>query len=128
MTQITVNLPDEVMRRAELLARHVGLPVAEVLAEAIELSLNPVGLTANGADDLAALPDGELVAATNVELPAEADRRLSELLDRQQAGLLTAPERAELIALMSLYQEKLLRKACALREAVRRGLRGPLEA
>jgi hypothetical protein len=58
-------------------------------------------------------------------LPAE-DRRLSELLQRQQAGLLGDGERAELSALMQAYQEGLLRKARALREAVLRGLREPL--
>jgi hypothetical protein len=36
-------------------------------------------------------------------------------------------ERAELCALAHLYQEGPLRKARALREAVRRGLREPLE-
>jgi hypothetical protein len=41
--------------------------------------------------------------------------------------LLTNAERGELASLMDLYQRLLLRKAQALREAVRRGLRGPLE-
>jgi hypothetical protein len=36
-------------------------------------------------------------------------------------------ERSEMLALMQVYAEGLLRKAQALREAVRRGLREPLE-
>jgi uncharacterized protein YnzC (UPF0291/DUF896 family) len=56
-------------------------------------------------------------------MPPADDRRLSELLDRQQASALTADERAELHTLMQTYQEGQLRKAQALREAVGRGLR-----
>jgi len=62
--------------------------------------------------------------------PGEGDAysrsHLSTLLDRQQAGTITEPERAELAALFQLYQEGLLRKAHALAEAMRRGLRDPL--
>jgi hypothetical protein len=53
---------------------------------------------------------------------------LSDLLGRQQAGLLTDAERAELSKLMQVYQTKLLQKVQALHEAVRRGLREPLSA
>jgi hypothetical protein len=49
-------------------------------------------------------------------------------LDKQQAGKLTNDERPELLALMQVYQEGLLRKAQALNEAVQRGLRKPLES
>jgi hypothetical protein len=54
------------------------------------------------------------------------DARLSELLDRQQSGLLVESERLELQTLMQIYQEGLLRKATALNEAVNRGLMEPL--
>ncbi len=61
-----------------------------------------------------------------MELPPEEDRRLSDLLYKQQAGQLEPKEREELSQLMQLYQEGLLRKAQALSEAVKRGLRKPL--
>ena len=54
------------------------------------------------------------------------DLRLSELLYRQQAELLSEPEHVELARLMEVYQEGLLLKAEGLAEAVRRGLRLPL--
>ena len=73
------------------------------------------------------LTDAELLALTDLQLPAAQDQRLSTLLDRQQAGALTEQERAELVALCQLYQEGLRRKAQALAEAVRRGLREPLD-
>ena len=55
------------------------------------------------------------------------DRQLSTLLHRQQTGELSDMERSEMLALMQVYMEGLLRKAQALHEAVRRGLREPLE-
>jgi hypothetical protein len=57
----------------------------------------------------------------------DQDRKLSVLLQKQQAGELSDRERSELWTLMQIYQERLLRKAQALREAVRRGLRALLE-
>jgi hypothetical protein len=57
----------------------------------------------------------------------EQDRRLSVLLQKQQERVLSAAEQTELLLLMQVYQEGVLRKAQALREAVRRGLRTPLE-
>ncbi len=68
-----------------------------------------------------------LAAADDPGISSIEDRQLSELLHRQQAGILTEAERPELAALMELYQSQLLRKAQALREAVRRGLRPPLQ-
>ena len=72
------------------------------------------------------MSDADVVALTELQLPPEQDRRLSVLLHRQQAGRLTESERPELGTLMQAYREGLLRKAQALEEAVRRGLREPL--
>jgi hypothetical protein len=68
-------------------------------------------------------PDAKVLANADLEMPAAEDERLSDLLDRQQAGLLTPSECSELTALMGLYQQLLLRKAQGRVEAVRRGLR-----
>ena len=125
--QITVTLPEDVLQRAELLARRTGRPVGDILAETIELSLRPLGAPSNGERLIADWSDDDVLAAADVGLPVAEDRRLSELLDHQQAGLLADAEPAELKALMEMYQEGLLRKAQALREAVRRGLREPLQ-
>ena len=72
------------------------------------------------------LSDAEVAQLSNLQLPPAMDRRLSELLDRQQAGTLDDPSRTELVGLMEVYQANLLRKAEALAEAVRRGLRPAL--
>jgi hypothetical protein len=66
-------------------------------------------------------------AADDLGLSTAEDNQLSELLHRQQAGTLTSVERPVLTKLMEIYQAHLLRKARALCESVRRGLRPPLQ-
>jgi hypothetical protein len=124
--QITLTLPSEVFRQAEALARRAGRPVGDLLAETVELSLRPLG-AAPDEPPPDAWSDEEVLAGADQQMPAAEDQRLSELLQRQQAGPLTSTERSDLNGLMALYQRLLLRKAQALREAVRRGLRGPVE-
>ena len=125
MTQVTLHLRDEVYQRAAMVADRSGRPVADVLSESIELSLNPLGVSGNG-DNPAEWTNEEVQEAATAKMPAKQDKRLSELLDAQQAGELTEADRAELTALMLTYQRGLLRKAQGLREAVQRGLREPL--
>lgn len=126
--QITVTLPVEILKRAEQLARYTGRSVEKLLAETIELSLRPLGTSDLPAEGMSEWSDGQvLAAADDPGLSMEEDRRLSELLHRQQAGTLTTMERPELTGLMEVYQTQLLRKAQVLSEAVRRGLRPPLQ-
>jgi hypothetical protein len=54
------------------------------------------------------------------------DQRLSQLLQTQQERAMTTAEQSELEMLMEIYQAGLLRKAQALNESVKRGLRQPL--
>ncbi len=126
-TQVTVTLPDETYRRAVHLAQLTGRDIADVLADTIDISLQPLGSNLITGKPVAELSDAEVLAAADSQMEPSQDRRFSELLDRQQAGKLTSDERPELMALMQVYQEGLLRKAQALNEAVQRGLRKPLE-
>jgi len=125
-TQVTVTLHDEVYHQAERLAQLTSCEIEDILADTIELFLAPVSSQTAAFKPVAELSDKEVLKLTRLEMPPAQDRRLSRLLHRQQAGKLTAGERAELAALMQVYQELLLRKAQALREAVSRGLREPL--
>jgi len=68
-----------------------------------------------------------VLTLTELRMEPAADRRLSDLLDRQQTGELTDVEQAELAALMRIYEMGLLRQSQALAEAVRRGLIPPLQ-
>ncbi len=126
-TQVIVTLPDEVYQRAERLAQLTSRNIADVLADTIVLSLPPLNPLAKLPRSMTDLSDAELLTLTELQMHPDQDLRLSVLLDRQQAGELPDRERTELLALMQLYQEGLLRKAEALHEAVKRGLREPLD-
>ncbi len=125
-TQVVVTLPDDIYRRAERLAQLTSRDVAEVLVDTIALSLAPLSPHPTSITPITALSDAEVLALTELQMDPAQDQCLSRLLHRQQAGELTGQERAELLALLQRYQEGLLRKAQALHEAVRRGLRAPL--
>lgn len=125
-TKITVTLPDDAIIRLENMAKLTGQHVDDVLATTIALSLPDLEAATFDANAVAELSDDEVVRLTKIEMKTEQDRRLTELLDRQQAGMLSESERAELQTLMQTYQIGLLRKAQALHEAVKRGLMEPL--
>jgi hypothetical protein len=128
MTTITVNLPPETYRRVERLAHLMRREIADVVVETVQLALPPLFFQAMvPPPPTASLSDAEILALVNLQLEPEQDQQLTILLDKQQAGILTDMERLALLALMQIYQENLLRKAQALREAVRRGLHSPLD-
>lgn len=125
-TQITITLPDDVYQRAERFARLANRDLASILADTIQLSLLPIAEESLDFEPVSTLANEALLALTKLEMEPAQDSRLSELLDQQQAGLLSDNERSELQALMQIYQRGLLRKATALSEAVKRGLIEPL--
>jgi hypothetical protein len=127
-TQITITLPDEVYQRVRRFARLANRDVASVLADSIQLSIPPMREDSLDLEPIADLSDEKVLALTQLQMEQTQDARLSQLLDRQQAGLLTNDERLELQILMQIYQEGLLRKATALSEAVKRGLIEPLNS
>lgn len=124
--QVTVNLPEETYRRAKRLAQLTRREVADVLADTLSLSLP--SLTEGKAPAMQDMTDAQVIALTELQLSANEDERLGELLDKQQAGELTDDERPDLNRLMQVYQEGLLLKSEALAEAVSRGLIPPLSS
>ncbi len=122
--QLTLTLPDNVVQRAQWWAARTGRDVAEIVVRAANLSLP--SLEGETTTDLEALTDIQIRTLAHLQMEPTQDARLSILLERQQAALLTPDERAELEELMLHYEIGLLRKAEALAEAVRRGLREPL--
>lgn len=126
--QVTVDLPDDVLQRATRLAQLTSRKLSDVLVDALDLSLPALGQPETNAEPLTKLSDKTILALTQLEMNADSDSRLSDLLYKQQAGLLLETERMEMARLMQIYQEGLLRKAQALAEAVRRGLRPDLPA
>jgi hypothetical protein len=124
-SSITLDLPDDVIRRAELLSKRTGRPVADLLSESIELSFRPLAIADPSAKSPSEWTDGQVLDAVKAELTKKQDERLTELLDCQQAGQLTDLDRTELAALMEIYENALIHKAQAVQEAVRRGLWEP---
>jgi hypothetical protein len=121
-TEVTVTLPDDVFRRAVHLAELTHRDVEEVLADALRLSLAPIAAEAVSSPPVSSLADDEVVALANSRMEKAHDRRLVVLQRKLGAGALRDEERSELQGLMHAYQDGLLRKAQALREAVQRGL------
>jgi predicted transcriptional regulator len=124
--RVTLELPDEVLDRAERLAVLTHRDVKQLLAEAVSAMLPPLDEQLVEVRPMAEISDAEVLRLADRRLPPRQDRRLSQLLDRQQAEALTSPERAELLGLMQTYEVQWLQQAEALAEAVRRGLREPL--
>jgi hypothetical protein len=126
--QVTVTLPERLVERAQQWAIRMNCDVADVITRAASLSLSSLELPPleESPPNLESLSDAQVLTLTHLQMAPKQDARLSVLLDRQQADALTVEERDELDNLMSHYEIGLLRKAEALAEAVRRGLREPL--
>jgi len=126
-TQVTVTLPSELYEHAKRWATLTRRDLSETLADALALVLNPVSKTPVRKKPVATLPDRQVLALCHAQLKSNPGRRLSELLRRQREGTLNEKSRRELLALMQTYDQLWIRQSEALAEAVRRGLRQPLE-
>jgi len=122
--QLTLTLPNDLAHRAQQWAVYAGCDVAEIVTRAATLSLP--SLEMETVANLETLTDAQILALTHLQMDPSQDARLSTLLEHQQATSLPTDTRAELDELMTHYEIGLLRKAEALAEAVRRGLREPL--
>ncbi len=125
-TQITITLPDTIYERDRSLANMTGLRVADILATTIELSLPSLSTESEPGTSMAELSDEQVLVLADSWMEPARVQQLSILLDRQQAGILSDDERKTLLTLMDHYHTGLFRKAQALQEAVRRGLRGTM--
>jgi hypothetical protein len=122
-TEVTLALPDDLLERVQGWADRSGRPLNEFLIETLELSISPLGQAPGPSSKWT---DEYVLATADLQLSAQIDLKLSDLLAAQREGQLSAEGQSELRRLMLLYQEHLLRKAIAVREAVKRGLREPM--
>jgi hypothetical protein len=125
-TQVVLNLPDDTYERVVQFAACAKRDVSEIIVATLASAL-PSRDVLGQLRNMAKLSDKEVLALTELRMDPEADRRLSEMLDQQQAGELTDHEQPELVALMRTYEMGLLRQSQAFAEAVRRGLIPPLQ-
>lgn len=125
--QVTLTLPNELYENARRWATMTRRELAEILADALAVVLTPVYITPGLEKPVSSLSDEEVLALCKAQMNPTQGRRLSKLLERQREGELAESERPELFALMQLYNQLWIRQSEALAEAVRRGLRKPLE-
>jgi hypothetical protein len=126
-TQLTLDIPDEVLRGAASVASATRRDVADVLREALTLTFGTLAEHEEPPSPVRRLSDAQVLALCDARLPEQAGALLSALLDKRQEGDRDPTAAAELAALMQFYQSLWLRQSEALAEAVRRGLRPPLE-
>jgi predicted transcriptional regulator len=121
--RVTVTLSEDTYRRAQRLAQMTRQSVADVLSDTLDVSLPTLPTITDRQPPITTLKDAEVLAYADLQLSGAQDQRISELLERQQDGLLNETERSELATLMQVYYQSQLHKAQGLEEAVRRGLR-----
>jgi len=113
--KVTVELPEELAQRARAVAAQTRRRFEEVVVEWI---------TRAGAEPpVESLGDDELLALCDLQLDAEQQEELSDLLARNREGELAETQRDRLDQLMRIYRRGLVRKAQALKTAVARGLK-----
>lgn len=126
---VTLKLPEAIYRSARQMARATRRPLEEVLEASIERSLPPLDdVPPEEAYELAALAmldDGALWDEAKKELPAEQQKELEALLERQEVGELREDEHEHLQALMDAFGRLTVRKAHAWLLLARRGYRVP---
>jgi hypothetical protein len=109
---VTITLQEMVYEQIRQAAERSHRPVEDVLAEAVAAAApvmdTPPGTLRSALAHLAYLNDAALWQAARTTMTAEQRERLATLHDKQQRELLTAEERTEEQALLSLYRETLL--------------------
>jgi len=126
-TQVTLTLSDELYEHARRWATITQRDLSETLTDALTIVLTPVYTTPRLERPVSSLSNEDVLALSKAQMRSAQGRRLSKLLEKQREGTLTESERPELLALMHVYERLWVRQSGALAEAVRRGLRKPLE-
>lgn len=117
--QITLQVSDRVVSQAARVAARTQRRVEEVLAGWLEWVIAEMPVET--------LSDEEILALVELQLATDQQEALSDLLARNREGSLDFEGQRRLDELIRIYEHGLLRKAQALRVAVQRGLREPLQ-
>ena len=117
--QVTLSLSDVVIKNARSVAQRTHRPLEFVLSDWLDLAAAELP-----ASDLS---DHDLIALCEWQLPPAEQAELSALLADNREGRLDIARRMRFDGLMNQYDRALLRKSQALREAVERRLRDPLQ-
>ena len=127
MVEVNLSIPENVYQHATRLSAATQLNVSKILAEALAFTLPSLEGAMLTTEPINKLADERVLALADSQMPSDQDERLSDLLYRQREGQLIVTEAAELLSLMLIYRSGWWLKTAALVEAVKRGLRAPLE-
>lgn len=117
---VTIEVSDQVMNHAGEVAAQTQRRIEDVLADWLERVITEIPVER--------LSDQEVLALTHLQLSNEQQANLDTLLTQNREEQLDSNGRRQLDELMQIYEQGLLRKAQALRVAVARGLREPLQS
>ena len=118
--EISVKLPNNLYQNVSALAQAKKKSVAEIIKNAVKKAVAEENETLER--PLADCSDSEVLALAKMKMSLAENKRMSDLLGKQNAATITPLERNELDTLMRVYQAGNLRKAQGISEAFRRGL------
>ena len=125
--QVMVTLPDDLYENAQQWAIMTQRELSETLTDALRIVLTPVVTKPQVERPVSTLSDEEVIALSKVQMDQGQGERLGKLLEKQRELTLTATEQVSLMTLIQVYHQLWIRQSEALAEAVKRGLRPPLE-
>jgi hypothetical protein len=119
--EVALTLPEALVEQAKRFGQATQRDVGQVLADALEMMWSTIDTLSDLGPPVSMLSDDEVLTLANSKMDPAQNERLGELQARGKTGQLTEAERAELLALLHIYQIGQLRKSEGLAEAVRRG-------
>jgi hypothetical protein len=115
---VTLKLPGALVEQAKEIASLTHRRLEGVLLEWLDRGAAEMPIES--------LPDDQVLALCDLQLQPEQQEALSDLLFRNREEQLDNAETHRLNELMQVYRQGLVHKAKALKVAVERGLRSPL--
>ena len=125
--EVTLSLPEDLYEDVKRWAALTGQDLSDAITYALTLGLNRAHTVPRVETPVSLLPDEDVLALSRAQRNSPEGRCLTTLLENQRQGLLTERERPTLLDLMQGYGELWPRHSEALTEAIRRGLRPPLD-
>lgn len=115
---VMLELPDNIAQNARQVAMQTERSITDVLLAWLDQAVAEIPVEE--------LSDEQVLALNTMELETSVQAELSDLLALNREGTLPDRQRRRLDELMQIYRHNLVRKAAALKVAVDRGLRPPL--
>ena len=123
--EVTLNLPENIYRNFTRLAEKRHRRLEDVIADKLQDDFSAENIDFE--DAVSTWSDEDVLALANLKLPKEQAKRMSQLSDLQQRGLINNVEKSELEMYLEIYNNANLRKAYGIAEACKRGLISSLD-